>query len=217
MKTDQQLQQDVLAELKWEPAVNATQIGVEVDHGVVTLAGHVASFTEKWHAEQAAQRVAGVQALAVEIDVQLPGSSRRTDADIARSVQNVLQWTTYLGKDTIKVLVENGAVTLTGTVEWQYQRQAAVNAVRFLMGVTGVSDHIQLKTVMSPQTIKADIEAALQRRAVQDARTISVEVHGSDITLTGTVHSWAEREMARRSAWSAAGVHQVVDKMVLVS
>jgi len=211
MKTDRQLQQDVIAELKWEPSVDSTQIGVEVKDGVVTLAGHVSSYAEKCDAERATQRVAGVKALAVEMDVKLAGLSSRTDADIARSVENVLQWTTFLPNDAIKIMVEKGWVTLTGEVDWQYQRQAAAAAVRYLMGVQGVSDQITIKTKASASAVKSDIEAALKRRAQQDAHEILVSVHGSDVTLSGKVHTWSERELARHTAWSTAGVRSVVD------
>jgi osmotically-inducible protein OsmY len=142
-KSDTQLQQDVLAELSWEPSINAADIGVEVKDGIVTLAGHVNTYAEKWDAERATQRVAGVKALAVEMDVRLDGMNNRTDADIARSAENVLQWTTYLKKDAVKIKVEKGWVTLTGEVEWQYQRQAAAAAIRYLMGVSGVSGQIR--------------------------------------------------------------------------
>ena len=195
MKTDKQIQQDVIAELGWEPSVNATHIGVEVADGVVTLAGHVSSYTEKSNAERAAQRVAGVKALAVEMDVKLAGSSKRNDADIARSAENVLQWATYLSPDSIKVKVEGGWITLSGEVEWDYQRQTTIDAVRHLSGVTGVSDQIAIKPTVSSTLVKSDIEAALRRRARTDAQKISVEVQGSDVTLTGTVHSWSERDL----------------------
>ena len=197
MKTDKQVQQDVMAELNWEPSVNATHIGVEVSDGVVTLAGHVDSYAEKIGAESAAQRVTGVKAIAVEMDVKLLGASKRTDADIARSTQNVLEWTTYLPVDSVKVKVENGWVTLSGQVEWEYQRNSAVSAVRMLMGV------------------KTEIEAALKRRARDDAKGISVEVRGNDVTLTGMVNSWSERELAKNSAWSTPGVRKVVDNMTV--
>jgi osmotically-inducible protein OsmY len=215
MKTDSQLKQDVIAELKWEPAVNGAQIGVEVKDGIVTLTGHVDSFAEKWDAERAAQRVFGVKALAVEIDVKLPGSSQRNDADIARSVENVLQWTTYVPKDAVKVMVENGWVTLTGEVNWEYQRQAATSAVRYLMGVTGVSDQIAIKPHVSQSAIKSDIEAALKRGALSDAKNISIDIRDGDVTLAGTVHSWSERELATHAAWAAAGVRKVVDNLVV--
>src|SRR5476651_1737362 len=133
MKSDAQLQQDVIAELSWVPSIDAARIGVEVKDGIVTLAGHVASYAQKWDAERAAQRVYGVKALAIEMDVALPGSSQRNDVDIERSADNVLQWMTYLPKDSIKLKVENGWVTLTGELDWEYQRQAAANAVRYLM------------------------------------------------------------------------------------
>ena len=213
MKTDTQLQQDVIAELKWEPSVNAAQIGVEVKDGIVTLAGHVSSYAEKLGAERAAQRVSGVKALAIEMDVKLSGSGKRTDADIARSVENVLQWTTYVPKDSVKVMVESGWITLSGEVDWEYQRQAAAKGVRYLMGVTGVSDQIVIKPKVSLSAVKSEIEAALKRRATADAKNISVEVRGADLTLTGTVHSWAERDLARHSAWGTPGVRNVVDNM----
>ena len=215
MKTDAQVQQDVIAELKWEPSINAAQIGVEVKDGIVTLAGHVSSYAEKWDAERAAQRVSGVRALAVEMDVKLPGSSKRNDADIARSAQDVLQWTAYLPKDSVKVMVEGGWITLSGEVDWEYQRQAAAGGVRYLMGVTGVSDQIVVKPKVSLSAVKSDIEAALKRRATADAQKISVGVRGADVTLTGTVHSWSERDLARNAAWGTPGVRNVVDKITI--
>jgi osmotically-inducible protein OsmY len=211
MKTDSQLQQDVLAELKWEPSVDAADIGVEVSDGVVTLAGHVKSYAEKWEAERAAQRVSGVQALAVEMDVTLPGTVNRNDVDIARAAEKVLKWTTTLPKDAVKVLVEGGWITLSGEVAWGYQRQAATEAVRFLMGVRGVSDQIAITPQATASIVKADIEAALKRRARDDAQSISVDVKDGDVTLTGTVHSWSERDLARHSAWGTTGVCKVVD------
>ena len=217
MKTDSQLQQDVMAELKWEPALQAAQIGVEVKDGVVTLAGEVGSFAEKWNAEHAAQRVGGVKALAVEIKVKLLGLSKRTDADIAESVKNILTWSTAFPADAVKVLVEGGWVTLSGNVEWQFQRQTATDSVRHLMGVTGVSNQIAIIPPLSATVVKSDIEAALQRRANADGQSIAVEVDGGKVTLTGHVHSWAERDLANRSAWGSAGVRDVVDLIVLVS
>ena len=217
MKTDTQLQQDVIAELQWEPSVNAAQIGVEVKDGIVTLAGHVSSYAEKWSAEHAAQRVSGVKALAIEMDVKLPGSGKRTDADIARSVENTLQWNTALPRDGVKVMVEGGRVTLSGDVDWEYQRQAAAKAVRYLMGVTSVNNQIAIKPNVSLGAVKSEIEAALRRRAAADAKKISVEVRGGDVTLTGTVHSWSERDLARHSAWGTPGVRSVVDNLTIVS
>jgi osmotically-inducible protein OsmY len=216
MKTDSQLQQDVMAELKWEPAVHAEQIGVEVKDGVVTLAGEVSSYTEKWNAERAAQRVTGVKALAIEMQVKLSQLGKRTDADIAGSAKNILSWMSSLPADAVKVMVEDGWLTLSGNVEWQYQRQDAAHAVRYLVGVTGVSNQIAIKPSLSAIVVKSDIEAALKRRANADARDIVVDVKGSDVTLTGTVHNWAERDLATRAAWGSTGVRSVVDKMNLV-
>ena len=215
MKTDTQLQQDVIAELKWEPSVNAAQIGVEVKDGIVTLAGHVSTYAEKLGAERAAQRVSGVKALAIEMDVKLSGSSKRTDADIAGAAKTALQWTSSFPKDGVKVMVESGCVTLSGEVDWEYQRQAAAKGVRYLMGVTGVSNQIVIKPHVSLSAVKADIEAALKRRATADAQKILVEVRGADVTLTGTVHSWSERDLARHSAWGTPGVRNVVDQMTI--
>ena len=168
------------------------------------------------NAERAAQRVNGVKALAVEMTVKLSEFGKRTDADIAESAKNILGWTSSLPEDSIKVMVEGGWITLSGDVEWQYQRQDAANSVRFLSGVTGISNQIAIKPHISAVVVKSDIEAALKRRAVADAKAISVDVKGADITLTGTVHSWSERDLAKRSAWGSAGVRNVVDKMSLV-
>ena len=233
MKSDAQLQTDVLAELHWDPSINAAQIGVEVRNGVVTLSGEVSTFAEKWELERIAQRVAGVLALAIDIDVMLPGLSHRGDADIARAAENILQWMTFSSSNPIKVSVEAGWVTLSGNVDWEYQRQAANGAVRHLMGVKGVSDEIVIKEVqlskkapvavdvivqtpeLRSSAVKADIEAALQRRARNDAKNLTVEVDGSVVTLSGAVHTWSERELARQSAWGTPGVMRVVDNMTL--
>jgi len=216
MKTDSQIQQDVLAELKWEPSVHAAGIGVEVKDGVVTLAGHVASYAEKFDAERAAQRVSGVKALAVEMDVKLAGMSKRTDGEIAAAAESALEWTTFLPSNKVKVMVEKGWVTLSGEVDWEYQREAAMAAVRYLIGVTAVSGQIVIKPKVSVSAVKADIEAALKRRAHTDAQAISVSVKGTDVTLTGKVHSWSERELATNSAWGTPGVHNVIDNIELI-
>ena len=215
MKTDSQLQKDVMAELKWEPAVHAEQIGVEVKDGIVTLAGHVDSFPAKWNAERAALRVAGVKALAVEIDVKLAGSNQRTDADVARTVENVLLWTTYLPKDSVKVMVEGGWVTLSGEVQWAFQRATAATAVRYLSGVKGVNDQITIKPGVTASVVKNDIEAALKRRATSEANSIKVAVSGSQVTLSGKVPTWAERDAAGSAAWASPGVSNVVDNIAI--
>jgi len=215
MKTDTQLQRDVGEELKWEPQVTASQIGVEVKDGVVTLSGEVSSYAEKWNAERAAQRVSGVNALAVDLKVKLSGLGIRTDADIARSAENALEWSTSVPNGAIKLKVENGFVTLTGNVDWQYQRLAAADSVRFLTGVSGISDQIAIKPTLKVSAVKSDIETALKRAAVADAKKIHVSINGSVVTLTGKVQNWAERETATTSAWGTPGVSRVVDEMAL--
>ena len=213
MKTDKKIQQDIIDELEWEASINATEIGVSVKNGVATLSGYVNSYAEKLNAESAAQRVSGVKALIIELGVKLPGVSQRQDADIALAARNTLHWMNQLSEDAIHIMVEHGWVTLSGEVQWEYQRQMAANNIRNLTGVMGVSNRITLKPHISLQTIKKDIEAALQRRAHIDATKIAVEIKGSDIILSGTVSSWEERDLAKHAAWSAPGVHNVIDKM----
>jgi osmotically-inducible protein OsmY len=215
MKTDLQLQKDVMDELAFTPSINATHIGVTAVDGVVTLTGHVESFAEKWDAERAAQRVAGLHALAIEIKVAIPSFNERSDADIARAAENVLDWMSFLPKDAVHVLVEKGWITLTGEVNWGYQRLSATGAVRFLMGVRGVSNQMTIKPSISSKTIQTDIESALKRRAIPHTHGITVTVQGDQVTLTGHVVNWAEREMAKRVAWQTPGVLSVLDKLTL--
>ena len=215
MKTDAEVKRDVLAELNWTPAVNATDIGVEVKDGIVTLSGHLASYAEKWEAERAAQRVSGVKALAIEMDVTLPGSSKRSDSDIARAVENALEWTVNWPKDCVKVMVEGGWITLSGELTWDYQRQAVARAVRYLLGVTGVSNQIVIKPAISSSRVKSDIEDALKRQAIAEAKGIRVDVQGKEVTLSGTAHNWAERARINRAAWGTTGVQNVVSNITL--
>ena len=215
MKSDLQLQQDVLAELQWEPSVNAAHIGVEVKSGIVTLAGHVESYAEKRGAERATQRVAGVKALAVEMQVKLPGSSQRDDGDIAKAIEGALGWMSNSPKDSVRVMVEKGWVTLTGEVMWDYQRWTAESSVRYLAGVTGISNQITIRPQVSQDAVKSDIEAALERRAHDEAKRIVVTVNGGDVTLRGTAHTWAERDLARNTAWAAPGVRHVIDLVTI--
>jgi osmotically-inducible protein OsmY len=213
MKTDTQLQNDVMAELKWDPSINATKIGVEVDNGVATLSGHVENYAQKWSAERAAQKVCGVKALAVEIEVVLQGANNRSDADIARTARNVLEWTTNWPKDHVKVIVENGWISLSGELDYEYQRQLATASVRHLMGVTGVSNQITVKPSLSSLSVKSDIQAALKRRALIDAEEIIVTVNGGNVSLSGVVQSWSERDMVSDCVWNTPGVTHVTDNI----
>jgi osmotically-inducible protein OsmY len=213
MKTDIQLRDDVLAELDWEPSLDAAQIGVEAKGGVITLEGRVASFGEKWDAERAAQRVAGVQSVAVELDVKLVGDTRRDDSDIASAVNHALAWQVFVPKHQIQALVEQGVVTLTGAVTWEYQRNAAASAVRYLSGVTGLSNQITINPAVTVAVVKEELEAALKRRAHDEAKQVGVAVSGSNVTLSGVVPDWRERSIARETAWNTPGVRSVTDDM----
>lgn len=209
MKTDSQLHRDVMAELQWEPSVNAAEIGISGSEGVVTLTGTVGSFAEKYRAERVAKRVAGVHAVANDIQVSLPGISERSDADIARAAVNALKWSVVVPHDRIKVTARQGYLTLEGDVDWQHQKTDAEDAVRNLMGVKEVTNLITVKPQVSPTDVKAKIEAAFRRSAVLDAQQIAVEASDGAVTLRGTVRSHAERDEAERVAWAASGVTRV--------
>ena len=215
VRSDTQIQADVLAELKWDARVQPNEVGVSVKDGIVTLTGYVDSYTKKWAAEERAHRVAGVKAVANDIQVRLPGSSERTDADLAAAARRALEWNTLVPADRVRITVSSGFVTLEGDVDWQYERDAAERAVRNLVGVKGVSNLIRVKPNAMPQNIKERIEQALRRIIEEDARNITVEVEGSKVILLGTVRSYAEKRDAERAARNAPGVKEVDNRLTV--
>jgi osmotically-inducible protein OsmY len=212
-KTDQALKADVAAELAWDPAVKETAIGIAVKGGVVTLTGHLDTYAEKQAATRAVRRVSGVKAIAVEIDVKLSPEHRRSDTDIAASAELALKWNTSIPLDSVKVTVDHGWVTLQGEVEWNFQRHAAESAIRPLMGVVGISNELKLSAKAKVADISDRIEDALRRQALREAQRIHVAVEGATVKLTGSVHSWQERDAAQGVAWAAPGVRSVVNEI----
>jgi osmotically-inducible protein OsmY len=218
MKTDKQLQRDVLDELQYEPSVDSSKIGVIAHNGIISLSGTVASFAEQYWATQAAERVAGVKAVTNETKVELPAMHQRDDADIAQAVLNALKWHIWVPLDTIKVSVVQGWVTLEGTVNSKFQRTSADNAVRYLTGVKGLINLISVKQpAINSSEVKTKIEDALRRATEQEATSINVEVNGNKVILRGHVRSWAERGDAERAAWAAPGVGQVEDHLTIAA
>jgi osmotically-inducible protein OsmY len=215
IKSDSQLQRDVIEELRWDPSVGRLEIGVACKDGVVTLSGNVDSVSRKFSIVRAAERVGGVNAVADDLKVVLPAGHERSDTDIAHAVVQGLRWDVDVPDEAIQARVDNGWVWLEGEVEWQYQRSAAERAVRFLTGVKGVTNLVTIKRRASAPDVKQRIETAIRRHAEQDARNITVEAVDGQVTLRGTVRSWAERSDAESAAWSAPGVSKVVDQMTI--
>ena len=212
-RTDQEIQEEVLDELNWEPRLNPNEIGVSVNDAIVTLSGWVDSYLKKWDAEQAAYRVRGVKAVVNNIEVKLPGE--KTDVDIAEAVVRGLEWDSAIPKDKIRVTVSKGWVTLEGQVTWQFQKSEAESIARRVSGVNGVTNLIKVEPGVTPSDLKKKIEQALVRSAQIDADRITVEVQGDKAILKGTVRSWAEREEAEREAWAAPGVLSVDNRITI--
>lgn len=212
-ESDRQLQKRVQDELDWEPSVDASHVGVVASGGVVTLIGHVPSFADKITAERAARRVRGVKAIAQEIEVHLPSEQQTGDDEIAARALKVLAWNASVPKEAVTVKVEKGWMTLTGTVDWQYERDAAERAVRKLTGIRGVSNMLVVEPKVQPADVRRCIEKALRRDAELDAARVTIDVEGGRVVLGGRVHNWHERDVAERAAWAAPGVAQVEDRI----
>jgi osmotically-inducible protein OsmY len=215
MIREDELRQDVIKELEWEPSVEAAHIGVACRDGVVTLSGHVESYAQKAAAERAVRRVRGVKAIAMEIEIRLPADKKTADDEIAARAVKMLHWDAVVPDDRIKVEVEDGVVTLTGTVPWQYQKVEAESDMRKLTGVKGVVNGIVVHPVVRPQDVRGEIHKAFLRNAELDASGVTVAVHDGTVVLGGTVNAWSEREIAERAAWSAPGVAAVEDHIVI--
>lgn len=214
--TDKTLHQAILDEFEWDPSFNAAHIGVVVEDGIVTLTGHVESYAEKVAVERAAKRVAGVRGVAQEVEVRYPSDKKTADDQIAKRALDILSWNTTIPKDRILVSVQKGWVSLSGQVDWWYQRADAENAVRRLSGVMGVANAITVKPKIQATDVKSRIEKALKRNAEVEANGIRVSVSGSKVTLEGKVKAWYERDLAERTAWSAPGVTAVEDRISIM-
>jgi osmotically-inducible protein OsmY len=216
MKTDSQLQQDAIAELRWEPLLREAEIGVSAKEGIIILTGTVDSYAKKTEAEDAVKRVAGVKAVVEKIEVKYAGDwTKKDDSDIATEVVNAFKWHLEVPSDKVKAKVEKGWVTLDGQVEWNFQSEATRNAVRNLLGVTGVTNNIKVKSRTEDAIEKGDIERALKRNWSVSDQDIGVAVSGHKATLTGTVDSWYQKEEAERIAWNAPGVWNVGNELVV--
>jgi osmotically-inducible protein OsmY len=214
--SDSSLRQDIIDELDFEPSIDAADIGVAVEDGVATLTGHVPTYAQKITVEDVVRRVKGVKGIAQQIEVRPFGTNRTADDEIAKRALSTISWNTAIPDDAVQVKVQEGWVTLTGKVEWQYQKTAAADAVRDLAGVVGVTNRIEIASRASAFDVKKRIEDALKRNAEIEAQAIRVNVlDGGKITLDGKVHAWSERRAAERAAWSAPGV-KVVDERITV-
>jgi len=215
MKSDDEIKRDVDNELQWNPELNATDIATKVINGAVTLSGFASNFYEKHQAEMTAKRVAGVVALANDLAVQPKGADRLSDPEIAREAVIAIRMALPVNWQNVKIMVHDGRVVLEGSVEWDFLRQRAAEAIRYLRGVLDVRNSIKVQPSVVASDIKGDIEEAFKRNAIIDAKQVKVHVAGPQVTLTGEVRSWAERDQAYKSAASAPGVVTVVDEITI--
>ena len=215
MRLDSDIRRDVEDELRWDPDIDATDVAVAVNNGVVALTGFVRSYSQRTQAERDAKRVAGVLGVANDIEVRLPVIDQRPDPDIARDAVSALKSELPYSSENIKVIAKDGKITLEGTVEWNYARERAESAVKRIRGVKGVTNSITLKPKVAPYEVRRKIEDAFRRSAEIDASRVTVEANGSEVILRGTVKSWAEREEAERAAWAAPGVTRVDNRVTI--
>jgi osmotically-inducible protein OsmY len=215
MRSDLEIRRDVESELKWDPSINDSTIGVVVHNGVVTLSGQVAHFGGKWTAEDITKRVHGVKAIANEIQTKILADGMRSDTAIAEAAANALRWNMATGASEIQAVVKEAFVTLSGQVLWGFQKTSAENTVRNLVGVKGVANNIQVTTAIKPGEVKQEIQDAFKRQAIFDSKDIDVNINNSTVTLKGHVRTWQEREDAGLAAWAAPGVGNVENELYL--
>jgi len=215
MRTDKDLQSDVMAELRWDPMLDAADIGVSVEHGAVTLAGHVKSFAEKVAAERAAKRVFGVKAVADEVEVKVRGSEERDDSAIAEALADALSWNVMVPPNKVRAIVSKGWVTFEGEVPWAYERIAVERVARDIKGIRGITNQVTVSPKVTPRDVERKILTAFHRSADVDARGIRIETKGATVVLHGRVRTWSEAEAAKRAAWAAPGVSKVISELVV--
>lgn len=217
MKSDIELQRDVMDEILWDPILHAAEIGVIVKQGVVTLVGAVKNYAEKVAAEQAAKRVKEVKTVITDLCIRITNESQRSDKEIAEAALNALKWSSFVPEDRVKLKVKDAWITITGEVEWQFQKESVASAVEHLVGVRGVSNFIKVKPSLNTILVKDVIKRALERSADIDAGSIDIQLNGGKILLTGKVRSWGQRKEVERAVWATPGVTEVTDQLTIAS